>query len=99
MVSMKKEDILDFLRQHKVEFAKKFGIKTIALFGSYVRDEAKKESDIDIVVEIESNNTFRSFFEFKYYLESIFGKTVDLGIESNLKPIVKEQIKNEIIYV
>ncbi len=96
---MKKEEIIDFLHSHKEEFAARFGVKKLALFGSYVRDEAKESSDIDIVVEIESANSFRSFFGFKYYLESIFGKKVDLGIESNLKPIVKEQIKDEMIYV
>ena len=96
---MKKEEIIDFLHAHKEEFATRFGVKKLALFGSYVRDEAKEESDIDIVVEIESHNSFRSFFGLKYHLESIFGKKVDLGIESNLKPVVKERIKDEMIYV
>lgn len=96
---MDKNEIISFLRDHKEEFSHKYGVKKLALFGSYVRDEATQESDIDIVVEIESSNSFRSFFGFKYYLESIFGKKVDLGIESNLKPIVKEQIADEMIYV
>lgn len=95
----KKEEILEFLRLHKDEIAKRFGVKKMALFGSYVRDTANEKSDIDIVIELECSNSFRSFFQFKYYLESIFGKKVDLGIESNLKPIVKKKIKNEMIYV
>ena len=95
----KKEEILKLLQLHKGELVKKFGVKKLALFGSYVRDEAKEQSDIDIVVEIESTNTFRTFFQLKYYLESIFGKEVDLGIESNLKPTIKKQIENELVYV
>lgn len=87
--------ILDFLKIHRNEMVEEFGVTKIGLFGSYVRDEQKEDSDIDIAVEIESNNKFRSF----YYLEDNLGRSVDLGIESTLKPIAKEAIIKDIIYV
>jgi len=96
---MKKEEILDFLKSHKQEFAQKYGVKKIGLFGSYARDENQESSDIDIAVEIESDNTFRSFFGLKYFLENHFCKKVDLGIESSIKAIARKKIYEEIIYV
>jgi len=96
---MKKREILDFLRQNKKALREKYGVTKIGLFGSVARDESDETSDIDIVVELESPNRFRSFFNLKYHLEKAFGKEVDLGVESSLKPIVKERVKREIIYV
>lgn len=96
---MTKTIILNFLREHKQELHDKFGLTKIGLFGSYVRDEQNVNSDIDIAVEIESKNKFRSFFALKEYLEENLHHKVDLGIESTLKPIVKKYIDKEIIYV
>jgi len=91
--------ILDFLRTHREEIRENFGVTKIGLFGSYVRNEQNADSDIDIAVEIESNNKFRSFFGLKYYLEDNLKHTIDLGVESTLKPIAKEAIIKDIIYV
>ena len=97
---MRKEDILRYLKSHKNEFYKKYGIIKIGLFGSYSKDMQKDDSDIDLAIEMEKNKkNLKNFFAFKRELENFFGKKVDLGIESSLKPIVKERIKEEILYV
>ncbi len=96
---MTKQDILHYLKIHKNELNEKFGVIKIGLFGSYARDEAKKESDIDIAVEIESTNSFRSFFGLLYFLEDGLKSKIDLGIEQTLKSIRKKGILKEIIYV
>lgn len=49
---MTKKHILDYLSIHKPEFQKKYGVEEIGLFGSYARDEAKEDSDIDIFVSM-----------------------------------------------
>ncbi len=95
---MTKRFILNFLSSHKAELAQKYGVTKIGLFGSYARGEEREDSDIDIAVEIESSNKFRSFFNLKYFLEEHSNKTIDLGIESTLKPIAKKYIEKEIIY-
>lgn len=95
---MNKTDILDFLRSHKDEMHEKFGLIKIGLFGSYVRGEQREDSDIDLAVEIESSNKFRSFFELKTYLEDGLQKRIDLGIEGSLKPVVHEYVEKEIVY-
>ncbi|MBD3795847.1 MAG: nucleotidyltransferase family protein [Epsilonproteobacteria bacterium] len=96
---MTKIEILDFLKQHKAELEDSFGLKKIGLFGSFARDEQKIDSDIDLAIEIESENKFRSFFALKKYLEDNLKHKIDLGIESTMKPIVKKYIQKEIIYV
>lgn len=91
--------ILNFLKDHREELTQNFGVKKIGLFGSYARDEADPSSDIDIAVEIESKNSFRSFFSLLYFLEDGLQSKIDLGIEHSLKPIVKQRVLEEIIYV
>jgi len=96
---MNKQEIIEFLVSHKQELYERYGVTRIGLFGSYARDEAEEDSDIDIAVEIESNNKYRSFFGLKRHLEENLKNKVDLGIESTLKPIAREYILKEIIYV
>jgi predicted nucleotidyltransferase len=92
-------DIIEFLTEHKGEIQEKFGATRIGLAGSYARGDATDESDIDIVVELQSENKFRSFFYLLYYLQDAFGKRVDLVTESSLKPLVKKTILKDILYV
>jgi len=96
---LNKEMICTLLRTKKDEMNKQYGVTRIGLCGSYARDEQREDSDIDIVVELESANTFRSFFGLKFYLEEMFGQQVDLGIEHAIKPAVRENILKTIRYV
>lgn len=96
---MTKKYIIDFLKFHKKELEEKFGVQKIGLFGSYARDEQREDSDIDIAIEIKSVNSFRSFFSILHFLEDGLHKKIDLGIEESIKPIAKERILKEIIYV
>ncbi len=94
-----KDQILQYLREHKKELYDKYGVQKIGLFGSYAQDIADANSDIDIAVEITKNKkTLHNFLSLKRDLEKIFGKEVDLGIENNLKPLIKEKVEREIIY-
>ena len=94
---MTKAFIIDFLSTHKYELKEQYGVKNIALFGSYARDEATPKSDIDILVDMPSS--FHAFFGLKTYLEQHLKKSIDLGMESKLRSFIKEHIKDELIYV
>jgi len=94
---MTKEYILDFLKEHKEEFKKKYQVDTIGLFGSYARDEATPQSDIDLLVEMPSK--FDLYYDFKEYLEDIFKKNIDLGMKKSIRPLIAQSIKKDIIYV
>lgn len=95
---MTREQILDFLRQHKQEMHDSFGVTKIGLFGSYARGDAREDSDIDVAIEL-SKNTADSYFGLLHFLEDSFNARIDLGIESNFKPIIKPYIMKEIVYV
>lgn len=93
------DDIQRILAERKGEMHRLFGVTRIGLFGSFARGDQHADSDVDIVVEIESPNRFRAFFGLKHYLENLIGRPVDLGIEHALKPAVKERVDREIIHV
>ena len=99
MASIKKNEIVEFLSSHRAELARRFGVIRIGVFGSVSRGEAGKKSDIDIAVELEGNNIADSYFGLLHFLEDTFQRRIDLGIESNLKPAVRERVKREIQYV
>ncbi len=95
-----KNDILMFLQTHKGEMVQRFGVISIGLFGSYARGEAHEDSDIDIAIEIvPEKKSLGNFLGVRRYLEQQLGRSVDLGIESSLKPLVREIVAREIIYV
>ncbi len=97
---MTKIEILNYLTAHKSEFKEKFGVIRIGLFGSFARDEQTEDSDIDLAIEVEKEKkSLKNFFGLKRELEEQFGKKIDLGIEPALKPLAKEQIQKDIIYV
>lgn len=99
-MSLSKNQIIEFLRGHKQEFYDQYGVESIALFGSVVRDEMREDSDIDIAIEmVADRKSLRNFLAFKRQLEEAFHCPVDLGIESTLKPAVKETIARDILYV
>lgn len=95
-----RNDIILFLQAHKEELAQRFGVTSIGLFGSYARGDERDDSDIDIAIELlPGHKSLSSFFGLRRYLEQQFGKPVDLGIESALKPLAKEMVSKEIIHV
>jgi predicted nucleotidyltransferase len=96
---MTRDDILSFLKRHKREMAEKFGVSSIGLFGSYARQTSREDSDIDIAVEfLPDRKNLKNFLGCKRYLEANMHKPVDLGIESALKPVVRESVKRDILY-
>ncbi|BAW96759.1 DNA polymerase beta domain protein region [[Synechococcus] sp. NIES-970] len=77
----------------------KFGVKSLALFGSTARDEATIDSDLDFLVEFDTELTFDIYMDFKFFLEELFNRRVDLVIKEDLKPQIRENILKQAIYV
>ena len=99
-MSLSKEQVIDFLKTHKQEFYEQYGVESIGLFGSILRNELRDDSDIDIAIEMDaSRKSLHNFLSFKRQLETAFRRPVDLGIESTLRPAVKESIARDILYV
>ena len=96
---MNKEQALQILREQRAVLTKTYGVRRIGLFGSIVRDQLRPESDIDIVVEIETDKKkLHNFLALRRYLENQLGQPVDLGIESALKPVIRDAVQHEIVY-
>ena len=93
------EDIKRTISQHKTELKKKFKVKTIGVFGSYVRGEQKRKSDVDVLVEFEEPIGLFEFMDLEMYLSKLLGVKVDLVSKKALKPHIGEQILKEVIMV
>ena len=92
-----KDEIIAFLKQNKQQIQEKYKVNSIALFGSFARDEATQNSDIDILIDMTPS--FDKFFDLKYFLEDEFKTTVDLGKEKNMRLFIKNKIQEDLIYV
>jgi predicted nucleotidyltransferase len=96
---MTKTELLATLLNVKDELEEQFGIAKIALFGSYARDEANSDSDVDIaIIQIERKDYFNRVAA-KYYLEKLLGKRVDIGYFDSMRPIIQKYIKKDMILV
>ena len=83
------------IKKKIIPILKRHGVTRAGIFGSVVRGEETKESDIDVLVEIESRMSLLDFVGLKLELEDALGKRVDLGEYSTIKPIIKAQILSE----
>jgi predicted nucleotidyltransferase len=83
----------------KPDLKEKFKVKTIGLFGSYVRGEQNDTSDLDILVDFFEPISLFRFIELEDFLSQELGVKVDLVMRDALKPRIKDGILNEAIYV
>ena len=96
----RKELVLDTLDLIKPVLKKKFSVEKIALFGSCARDEATKNSDIDIAIQFSTPPTFNSIGRLTVFLEAMFdGRKIDLVEFDKMIPEVAEKAKLDFIYV
>jgi predicted nucleotidyltransferase len=90
------------LEEELVEICRKNDIVFMAIFGSFVRSEQKRRSDIDVVIEFERNSekSLLDLVRIENELRKVFKRKVDLGIFSSLSPYITEDVKREmrIIY-
>lgn len=97
---MKKlEEIKKTINGHKAFLKKKFKVKEIGIFGSYIREEPKKKSDLDILVEFEKPISLLEYVALERYLSELIGKKVDLVMKTALKPRIGKHILKEVIYI
>lgn len=94
MITMlSQQEILNELSRNLKMWKESYGVKRIALFGSYTRDEHKDKSDIDLLVEFdEIALTFDNYMGLKLNLEDLFQKQIDLVIIDDIKPALKPAI-------
>lgn len=94
---MKRDKALEVLTTHQKEL-KEFGVSSIALFGSVARNEAKEDSDIDILVEFAIPVGLFHFVRLKNYLEKLLGVSVDLVTPDAIRIEMRDEILKDAIY-
>jgi predicted nucleotidyltransferase len=94
---LSKKDILDKLKELKPLLSEEYAVKEIGLFGSFANNEASEDSDIDLLVEL-SRPIGWQYFTLQIYLESIFGRQVDLVTKNALKEQIKDSILAQVNY-
>ena len=94
-----KANILTIIRKNQDKI-RSFGVKKLGLFGSFVRDEQKSESDLDLLVEFEKGKkTFDNFINLSFFLENLINRQIELVTAESLGPYLKPHILQEIEYV
>jgi hypothetical protein len=94
-----KRDALNTLRQNSVRL-QALGVKRLGLFGSFVREEQKPASDIDLLVEFQpGKKTFDNFMELSFLLEKLLRRKIELVTTDSLSPYLGPHILKEVEYV
>ena len=90
---MTKDDIKRIIIENK-DIIKKYKVKSISLFGSYVRNEQKKDSDIDLLIEFEED-TYHNFINLIFALENLLQKEVTVVSKDEISPYILPYVLKE----
>jgi predicted nucleotidyltransferase len=95
---MRRDEVLAILKAHR-EDLDRFGVKSLRLFGSAARDEARPGSDVDLLVAFETTPTFSDYMKLRIFLEDLLGANVDLVTETGLRHRVRPYVEKDAIRV
>ena len=90
---------LEILHQQIPILAEHYSVETLEVFGSYVRAEQKKNSDLDILVTFRETPGLLTFIALENYLSDVLGVNVDLVMKDSLKPAIGKNILREAVPV
>lgn len=94
-----KQNVVRLIEENQTQI-KKFGVKQLGLFGSYVREEQNMQSDVDLLVEFEAGQkTFDNFMGLSFFLEDLLQQPVELVTTDSLSPYIGPYITREVEYV
>jgi predicted nucleotidyltransferase len=95
----KANELKKILLDHKASLKEEYGVIEIGLFGSYIKENYKKDSDVDILVEFEKAIDLFAFVSLKNHLSDLLGANVDLVTKKALKPKIGQRILSETVYI
>ena len=96
---MNRAEVLELLARHKPTLVARFGVEGLALFGSTVRDTARADSDIDILVRLDGPATSARFFGVQFFVEVLLGRPIDLVTDKALRPELRPFVEREAVHV
>jgi predicted nucleotidyltransferase len=94
-------EIRQTLREQKPYLAEEYGVEIVGVFGSYVRQEQRPDSDLDLLIELDRppKISLIGLVELEDYLSQILGVKVDLAIKTNLKKRIGRRILQEVVSI
>ncbi|AFY53195.1 putative nucleotidyltransferase [Rivularia sp. PCC 7116] len=93
---MKRDEVLAIVEKHR-EQLQTMGVKSLDLFGSVARNEARENSDVDFFVEFNRQVGLFEFIKVKLYLEDILGCSVDIGTLDTLRENLREPVIKDVM--
>ena len=96
---MSRDEVLAPLRAHKETLAQRFGVADLVLFGSFARDQAGNDSDVDILVRFDGRATSKRYFGTQFHIEDLLGRPVDLVTDGALRQELRPYVEREAIRV
>ena len=96
---MRRADVIALATARRDEIVQRFGVRSLALFGSVARDEGRPDSDIDFLVEFEGPTTFDRHMGLLVYLEDLLRRRVDVITVAGLKPRLRPLIEQDLVRV
>lgn len=91
--------IKKIIRENKRHLSKKYKVNEIGLFGSRVRENESRSSDLDILVDFRDVISLFDFVALERELSQLTGHKVDLVMKSSLKPVIGSCILREVVYI
>ena len=101
MAVQTKDQVLSLLQEHR-HHIRAFGVRRLGLFGSFIREQQGRESDVDMLVEFEPGHTpGLAFFAMQRELSEILGRRADLNTAQDLSPYFRQEVLDEaeVLYV
>ncbi|MFQ5708142.1 MAG: nucleotidyltransferase family protein [bacterium] len=92
-------EIKEILEKHREELRQKYKMRVVGIFGSYVRGEHKRGSDIDLLGEFEEPVSLLELVGAEIYLSEILKMKVDLIPKEDIRPELKETILKETLHL
>ncbi|MBA7534503.1 hypothetical protein ES705_26751 [subsurface metagenome] len=92
-------DVKIIISEHRDILEKKYKVKEIGIFGSYLRGENKRGSDVDILVEFDEVPDLFKFINLENYLKNILKRKVDLVRREAVRKELEKYILNEVKYL
>ena len=93
---MDRDYVLSVLEAHRPELKRRFGVVSLDLFGSFARNCAREDSDIDLLVRFGEPTSLSCEMEMQDYLERLFGRPVDLARTERLRPEYRPYVEKDI---
>ncbi len=93
---LNKDSLLGIISSNK-DAIRRYGVKTLGLFGSFSRNKQTDESDVDLLVDFEpGKETYKNFIGLAYFMEELLGRKVELITRNGMSPYIGPKILKEV---